>query len=147
MAVRFAFTVRPMAEDLNEQIIDEFRANGGKVGGPLAGQHVLLVTMSGARTGRIRTVPLGYYDDAGTPVVFASSMGASKHPQWYFNLRANPNVAVEIGDSQHAARARIVEGDEHEALWARVIQEKPFLVAHQAAAHPRTIPLIRLEEL
>ena len=133
--------------DFNEQVIEEFRANGGKVGGPLAGQQVLLVTMTGARTGQVRTVPLGYFDDDGTPVVFASSMGAPAHPQWYFNLKANPDVAVEIGTSQMAARARVVEGDERAALWERIIVAKPFLVAHQAAAHPREIPLVRLEEV
>ena len=136
-----------MADDFNEQVIDEFRTNGGSVGGPLAGQDLVLVTMTGARTGRIRTVPLGFYDDGGTAVLFASGMGASKHPQWYFNLLANPNVAVERGADHYAATARVVEGVEREGLWSRVIQAKPFLVAHQAAAHPRDIPLIRLEEL
>jgi deazaflavin-dependent oxidoreductase (nitroreductase family) len=136
-----------VAEDYNEQVIDEFRTNRGKVGGPLAGQDLVLVTMTGARTGRIRTVPLGYYDDVGTAVVFASAMGAPTHPHWYFNLVANPNVAVERRDAQYAATARVVEGVEREALWSRVVEEKAFLAAHQAAAHPREIPLIRLEEL
>jgi deazaflavin-dependent oxidoreductase (nitroreductase family) len=103
--------------------------------------------MQGAKSGRIRPVPLGYYDDAGTPVVFASAMGSPKHPQWYFNLLANPHVAVELGDAQFAATARVTEGAEYEGLWERVVAEKHFLGAHQAAAHPRRIPLIRLEEL
>ena len=132
--------------DFDEQVIDEFRSNGGKVGGPLAGQDLVLVTMTGARTGRVRTVPLGFYDDAGTAVVFASAMGAAEHPQWYFNLVANPNVAVERGTDAYAATARVVEGVEREGLWSRLVEEKPFLAAHQAAAHPREIPLIRLEE-
>jgi len=133
--------------DWNEQVIEEFRANRGKLGGPLAGQDLVLLTMQGARTGRVRTVPLGCFDDDGTAVVFASSMGAPAHPQWYFNLLANPDVVVERGGEQYPARARAVDGDEHDELWARVIEAKPFLVAHQAAAHPRRIPLIRLEEV
>jgi len=131
--------------DFNEQVIDEYRSTGGVLTGPLAGQQMLLVTHKGARTGKIRTTPLGYYDDAGTPVIFASMMGAPKHPQWYFNLLANPDVAVELGDAQFAARARVVVGAEREALWARVIEEKHFLAAHQLQTGGREIPLIRLE--
>ena len=131
--------------DFNEQVIDEYRANDGELSGPLQGQQVLLVTHKGARTGTVRTTPLGYFDDAGTPVLFASAMGAPTHPQWYFNLRANPDVAVEIGTDAFAATARVVEGAEREALWDRVIEEKPFLPAHQEATGGRTIPLIRLE--
>ena len=139
--------MRDVADDFNQQVIDEFRERGGKVGGPLAGQQLLLLTHQGARSGAIRTTPLGYFDDDGTPVVFASMMGAKRHPQWYFNLVARPDVVVEVGTSQVPARARVVEGDEREALWLRVIQEKPFLVAHQEATGGRVIPLIRLEEL
>jgi deazaflavin-dependent oxidoreductase (nitroreductase family) len=132
--------------DFNEQVIDEFRASGGRIAdGPLAGQQLLLLTHRGARTGAVRTTPLGYYDDVGTPVVFASMMGAPKHPQWFHNLVANPDVAVELGDDAFAATARVVEGKEREGLWARVIEEKGFLVAHQASAGDRQIPLIRLE--
>ena len=78
-------------------------------------------------------------------MLFASSMGAPKDPQWVHNLRANPDVAVELNGETFAATARIVEGKEREALWARVIEEKPFLVEHQERANPRQIPLIRLE--
>jgi deazaflavin-dependent oxidoreductase (nitroreductase family) len=133
--------------DLNEAVIDEYRETGGRLSGVLAGQQVLLLTHKGARTGTIRTTPLGYFDDFGTPVVFASSMGAPKHPQWYFNLVANPDVAVELGDAQFAATARVVEGAERDALWARVIEEKHFLAAHQLQTGGRQIPLIRLEEI
>ena len=132
--------------DFNEAVIDEYRARDGALSGPLAGQQVLLLTHKGARTGKIRTTPLGYFEDLdGTPVLFASSMGAAKHPQWYFNLVANPDVAVELGADAFAATARVVEGAEREHLWQRVIEEKPFLVAHQAQTGGRTIPLIRLE--
>jgi deazaflavin-dependent oxidoreductase (nitroreductase family) len=132
--------------DFNEQGIDEYRANDGVLTGPLAGQQVLLVTHKGARTGTVRTTPLGYYDDFGTPVVFASGMGAPRHPQWVFNLREFPNVAVELNGDAFSATAREVEGKEREALWARVIEEKPFLVAHEAKTGGRVIPLIRLEQ-
>jgi deazaflavin-dependent oxidoreductase (nitroreductase family) len=132
--------------DVNEQVIDEFRARGGHIAdGPLAGQQLLLITHKGARSGQVRTTPLGYYDDVGTPVVFASLMGGPSHPQWFHNLVANPDVAVEIGDDAYAATARVVEGKEYDGLWARVVEEKGFLVAHQASAGDRRIPLIRLE--
>lgn len=139
--------MRFVVEDVNQQVIDEFRHRGGKVGGPLAGQQLLLLTHQGATTGTIRTTPLGWFDDAGTPVVFASNAGAKKHPQWYVNLLARPDVVVEIGTTQLPAVARVVEGDERESLWLRVIHEKPFLVAHQESTGGRIIPLIRLEEL
>jgi deazaflavin-dependent oxidoreductase (nitroreductase family) len=132
--------------DFNQQVIDALRANEGVLtDGPLAGQQLLLITHKGARTGTIRTTPLGYYDDLGTPVLFASLLGGPRHPQWFHNLVANPNVAVELGGEAFSATARVVEGKERDALWARVIEEKPFLVEHQAKAEPRQIPLIRLE--
>lgn len=132
--------------DFNAEVIDEFRAAGGKVGGPLAGQDLLLVTHVGAKTGTVRTNPLGYFeDDDGTPVLFASLMGAPKHPQWFRNLVANPDVTVELGDDHFTARARVVEGDERTALWERILVDKPFLGQHQEKAGERVIPLIRLE--
>jgi deazaflavin-dependent oxidoreductase (nitroreductase family) len=132
--------------DFDQQVIDALRTSGGVLTeGPLAGQQLLLVTHRGARTGTVRTTPLGYYDDVGTPVVFASGMGAPVHPQWVFNLRVHPHVAVEINGEAFAATAREVEGKERESLWTRVIEEKSFLVEHQQRAEPRQIPLIRLE--
>jgi deazaflavin-dependent oxidoreductase (nitroreductase family) len=132
--------------DVNEAVIDEYRENGGRLSGPLAGQQVLLVTHKGARTGAVRTTPLGYFEDLdGTPVLFASMRGAAKHPQWNFNLVANPDVAVELGDEMFAATARVIEGAEREHLWLRVIEAKPFLRAHQESTGGRVIPLIRLE--
>jgi deazaflavin-dependent oxidoreductase (nitroreductase family) len=117
--------------DFNAEVIEEFRASGGKVGGPLAGQPVLLITHVGAKTGTVRTNPLGYFDDGGTPVLFASMMGAPNNPQWFHNLVANPDVTVELGDDHFAARALLVD--------------KPFLGQHQEKAGSRVIPLIRLE--
>jgi deazaflavin-dependent oxidoreductase (nitroreductase family) len=131
--------------DFDEAVIVESRERGGELTGALAGQQVLLLTHKGARTGKVRTTPLGYYDDFGVPVVFASMMGAPTHPQWYFNVVANPDVAVELGSDAFAARARVVEGPERDALWERVVAEKHFLGAHQAQTGGRVIPLIRLE--
>jgi deazaflavin-dependent oxidoreductase (nitroreductase family) len=141
----FVVTVTRVS-DFNEQVIDAYRASGGVIDeGPLAGQELLLLTHKGARTGTIRTNPLGYYDDAGTPVLFASLMGAPSNPQWFHNVVANPDVAVELGGEVFSATARVVEGAEREALWASVVEDKPFLVEHQARAGGRGIPLIRLE--
>lgn len=131
--------------DFNAEVIEEFRANGGKVGGPLQGQDLLLLTHVGAKTGTVRTNPLGWFDDDGVPVLFASLMGGPKHPQWFHNLVANPDVTVELGDDHFAARARVVEGNERDALWERTVVWKAFLVDHQAKTGGRVIPLIRLE--
>jgi deazaflavin-dependent oxidoreductase (nitroreductase family) len=133
--------------DFNEQVIDAYRSSRGQITeGPLAGQQLLLLTHRGARTGRVRTTPLGWFEDLdGTPVLFASLMGAPKHPQWFHNVVANPQVAVELGDEAFSAIARVVEGAEREQLWSRVTESKPFLVEHQSRTGGRVIPLIRLE--
>ncbi len=85
----------PMSFNLN--VIEEFRANGGRVGGPFEGGDLLLLTTTGARSGRPHTVPLGYVRAEGLILVVASAAGAPEHPQWYRNLLAHPVVRVELG--------------------------------------------------
>ena len=84
-------------KEMNRQIIDEFRANAGKVGGMFAGAPVLLLTTKGAKSGETRVNPLVYFDDAGRTVIIASYAGAAKNPPWYHNLVANPTVSIEVG--------------------------------------------------
>lgn len=129
--------------DFNADVIGEFRANGGAVGGPLTGVPLVLVTHRGARTGVTRTTPLGYYDDGDRLLLFASNMGAPRHPDWLHNLAASPRVTVELGEEVFEAEASVLSGTARDAAWERVIAARPFLVEHQQRAG-RRIPLVAL---
>ena len=103
----------------NQGVISEFRANHGVVSQPPF--PILLLTTTGARTGRPATVPLGFaVDDNGRVFVMASKAGAPRHPAWFHNLRANPAVTVELGDGSYQARAVVTEGEERDRLYAMV---------------------------
>ncbi len=128
----------------NQQIITEFRANGGKVGGPFAGGHLLLLTTTGARSGQPRTIPLGYPPDEDRIIVIASHLGAPSHPDWYHNLVAHPEATVELGSERFRVRAMVIEGEERERLWNRLAEQMSFLVEHQQKT-TRQIPLVALE--
>src|SRR2546423_15426987 len=94
-------------KDWNSQVIEEFRANGGKVGGPFAGAPLLLLTTVGAKSGQSRITPLVYTTDGDRMVIVASKAGAPTNPDWYHNLVANPTVTVEVGNERFQARAAI----------------------------------------
>jgi deazaflavin-dependent oxidoreductase (nitroreductase family) len=103
----------------NQAVISEFRANHGVVTQPAF--PILLLTTTGARTGRPATVPLGFaVDEQGRVFVIASKAGAPKHPAWFHNLRANPSVTVELGDQTFPARAVVTAGEERDRLYALV---------------------------
>jgi deazaflavin-dependent oxidoreductase (nitroreductase family) len=103
----------------NHGVISEFRANHGVVSQPPF--PILLLTTTGARSGRPATVPLGFaVDDSGRVFVIASKAGSPKHPAWFHNLRANPSVTVELGDSSFPARALVTDGEERDRLYAMV---------------------------
>jgi deazaflavin-dependent oxidoreductase (nitroreductase family) len=103
----------------NQAVISEFRANHGVVTQPAF--PILLLTTTGARTGRPVTVPLGFaVDEQGRVFVIASKAGAPKHPAWFHNLRANPSVTVELGDQTFPARAVVTAGEERDRLYALV---------------------------
>jgi deazaflavin-dependent oxidoreductase (nitroreductase family) len=103
----------------NQGVISEFRANHGVVSQPPF--PVLLLTTTGARTGRPATVPLGFaVDDSGRVFVLASKAGAPRHPAWFHNLLANPSVTVELGDRSFQAQAVVTEGEERDLLYAMV---------------------------
>ena len=105
----------------NQGVISEFRANHGTVSQPPF--PILLLTTTGARTGRPATVPLGIgVDDKGRVFVVASKAGAPKHPAWFHNLRANPTVTVELGDSSYQARAVVTTGEERDHLY-RIVSD------------------------
>ena len=103
----------------NQGVISEFRANQGVVSQPPF--PILLLTTTGAKTGRLATVPLGFgVDDNGRVFVVASKAGAPRHPAWFHNLRANPSVTVELGDRSFQARAIVTAGEERDRLYGKV---------------------------
>jgi deazaflavin-dependent oxidoreductase (nitroreductase family) len=130
--------------DWNAAIITEFRANGGKVGGRFANAPMVLITTRGARTGKLRTNPLVCLPDGNRLVIFASKGGAPTNPDWYHNLRANPDVTVEYGTETYAARAVVIEGAERDRLFAEQVKRFPAFADYQAKI-TRTIPVIALE--
>jgi deazaflavin-dependent oxidoreductase (nitroreductase family) len=130
----------------NERVIDEFRANEGRVGGPFADMPLLLLTTTGARSGRPHTTPLAYLEDGGRYVVFGSKGGAPTNPDWYHNLRANPGVAVELGADSFRARARVAEGEEREDFFERQKAARPVFADYERRT-TRAIPVIVLEPL
>jgi deazaflavin-dependent oxidoreductase (nitroreductase family) len=132
--------------DWNQQIIAEFRANSGKVGGPFEGAPMVLVQHRGARTGTERTTPLMYLPDGDDVVIFASKGGAPDNPDWYHNLLANPETTAELGTETVAVRARVAEGDEREDLWTRQKLAYPQFQAYEDATD-RVIPVVVLERL
>jgi deazaflavin-dependent oxidoreductase (nitroreductase family) len=130
-------------DDDNRQVIEEFRAHGGLVGGPLAGTPMLLLTVTGARTSRPRTVPVAYLDDGDRRLVAASNLGARKNPDWYYGLVAHPDVSVEVGDETYGATAIALHGDERDRAYSRWLHRYPCLAGHQARSG-RTIPMVAL---
>lgn len=132
-----------MPEDFNRQIIEEFRANRGQVGGMFAGGRLLLLTTTGARTGARRTNPLGYLPDGTRRLVIASAGGAPRHPDWYHNLLAHPRVTVEDGVFTYAADAVPLAGDERAEVFARAVEADQGWAAYQART-TRVLPVVAL---
>ena len=128
----------------NRKVIEEFRANDGILGPPFTGDSTLLLTTTGARTGRSHTVPIMFKEDGDRLLVIASASGAPRHPDWYRNLVAHPDVVVERGADRFDAVARTADGDERERLWRELLETHPFFADHQAQV-TRQIPLVLLE--
>jgi deazaflavin-dependent oxidoreductase (nitroreductase family) len=130
--------------DFNARIIKEFRSGGGTLGGPFAGAPLLLLTTTGAKTGKQRTNPLAYLPDGDRVVVFASKAGAPTNPDWYHNLLAHPDVTIEIDGETRPVRAVVVKGPERDELFARQKQAMPGFADYEAKTD-RVIPVIALE--
>ena len=130
--------------DWNISIIEEFRANGGNVGGPFAGATLLLLHTTGAKTGQKRISPLMYQQLDNGYAVFASKAGAPANPDWYHNILANPNVTIEIGDGSLACTASVASPEEREPIWER---QKAALAgfADYEARTDREIPVVLLQ--
>ncbi|WP_106402782.1 nitroreductase/quinone reductase family protein [Actinocorallia populi] len=133
-----------MPSSFNDAIIEEFRANGGRVGGPFEGGDLLLLTTTGARSGREHTVPLGYVRDGADLLVVGSAGGSDRHPAWYRNLLAHPMVRVEIGAETYGAIAVPAEGARREALFTKAVEAAPGYADYQKQTS-RTIPVVMLQ--
>lgn len=133
--------------DWNAKIIEEFRANGGKVGGRFEGAPLLLLHSTGAKTGKERVNPMMYQDIGDDRVaVFASKAGAPDNPDWFHNLVANPDASVEIGAGSRAVLARVAEGDEREQIWTTQKQRYPGFAEYEDKTEGlREIPVVILE--
>ncbi|MEV7809026.1 nitroreductase family deazaflavin-dependent oxidoreductase [Microbispora sp. NPDC088329] len=131
----------------NDKIIEEFRANGGKVGGAFEGKSLILLTTTGAKTGIARTNPVACLPDEDRLLIFASYAGAPRHPDWYHNLLANPTVTVEAGDGAaietFTATAVPLTGDERDRMYARQAELVPVFADYQARTS-RVIPVVAL---
>jgi deazaflavin-dependent oxidoreductase (nitroreductase family) len=127
----------------NQQIIAEFRANGGRVGGQFAGAPLLLLHTRGARTGQPRINPLAYTRDGERYVVIASKGGAPTNPDWYYNVGAHPRVTVEVGTEQFEAEATIPEEPERTRLYDQMAAVMPGFAEYQRNT-TRRIPVVVL---
>jgi deazaflavin-dependent oxidoreductase (nitroreductase family) len=130
--------------DFNRAVIDEFRANEGRVGGPFEGAPVLLLTSTGAKSGERRTTPVMYLPDGERMVVFASKGGSPTNPAWYHNLRTNPAATVEVGPETVDVNAVITSGEERERLFNQQSELYPQF-ADYAQKTTREIPVVALE--
>lgn len=132
--------------ETNKGVIEEFRANAGVCTGWLEGAPVVLVTMTGAKSGRELCSPLVYSTDGDDLVIIASKGGAPDHPNWYYNLVANPGVKVEVGTDAWDAMAVLTEGEERQRLFDQQAAQMPQFSEYEksASAADRVIPVFRL---
>ena len=132
--------------DWNKKIIDEFRANDGKVGGPFEGAPMLILHTKGRRSGRPRENPMVYQDVEGAYAVFASKGGAPTHPDWYGNVLADTEPEVELGTTRLKVRARAAEGEERERIWSEQKRRMPGFAEYEKKTQGiREIPVVILE--
>jgi deazaflavin-dependent oxidoreductase (nitroreductase family) len=129
--------------DFNARIIEEFRANEGRVGGAFDGSSLLLLHHTGAKSGQSRVNPLTYLEDDGRYVVFASRGGSPRNPAWYYNLKAHPNVVIEVGTDTIEAVASEATGEERERLYRTQAERIPQFAEYEKQTD-RVIPVMVL---
>jgi deazaflavin-dependent oxidoreductase (nitroreductase family) len=130
----------------NQTIIEEFRSNAGKVGkvgGPVEGAPLLLLTTTGAKSGVTRINPVAYFTDADRYIIVASYEGAPTNPPWYYNLLANPDVGVEVGSERFDATAQVVPEPERTKLFQRMTEVMAVFTEYQQRTS-RVIPVVAL---
>ena len=131
------------SNDWNAGVIAEFRRNHGKVGGNFKGAPLLLLRHIGARSGKPRVNPVMYLKDGNRYLVFASKGGADTNPDWYYNLKANPDIQIEVGDETIDVRVDEVTGPERDRLYARQASLYPSFAQYQRQTK-RIIPVMAL---
>jgi deazaflavin-dependent oxidoreductase (nitroreductase family) len=129
--------------DFNAQVIEEFRANEGVVGGMLEGMPVVLLHHTGAKSGTARVNPLAYQKDGGRYVIFASKAGAPTNPDWYYNIKAHPEVKIEVGTETIEVTASEATGEERDRLFSTQAENMPMF-AEYAQKTDRVIPVMVL---
>jgi deazaflavin-dependent oxidoreductase (nitroreductase family) len=131
-------------DDWNSRVIAEFRANGGKVGGPFEGSPLLLLHTTGAKSGQERVTPVMYRTVGDSYAVFASKAGAPNNPAWYHNLLANPAVRAEIGTKTVPLTARVADDTERDRLWTEQKTDYPGFAEYETKT-TRRIPVVILK--
>jgi deazaflavin-dependent oxidoreductase (nitroreductase family) len=131
---------------MNNQVIEEFRANHGVVGGRFKGMDVLLLHHVGAKSGKARVTPLVYGKDEDSFFIFASKAGAPTHPDWYHNLLANPDISIEVGSESVAVRAEVTQGAERQRLFDQQAALIPMVKEYAEKAGAREIPIFLLRK-
>ena len=134
----------PEVNDWNAKIIEEFRANGGRVGGQFEGAPILLLHSTGARSGQERVSPMMYRREGDAYAVFASKAGAPTNPDWFHNVVANPAASIEVGTETLQVVARVAAGDERDRIWTDQKAEYPGFAEYEAKT-TREIPVVILE--
>lgn len=130
-------------DDFNRNVVEEFRANGGKVGGPFEGGTLLLLHTTGAKSGQPRLSPLAYLEVDGRMLIVGSYAGAPKDPAWVHNLRANPKARIEVGTDAYDVTARELPAEERDAAYPKIIERAPVFAEYQSKT-TRAIPLFEL---
>jgi deazaflavin-dependent oxidoreductase (nitroreductase family) len=130
--------------DFNAKIIDEFHANEGRVGDMFEGMPLLLLHHTGAKSGQSRINPLAYQGDNGRYVIFASKAGAPTNPDWYHNLKAHPNVMIEVGTEKIDVLAEEATGDERDRLFRTQVERVPQFGEYEKKTDGRVIPVMIL---
>jgi len=130
----------------NKNIVDEFRANGGKVGGPFEGATLLLLTTTGAKSGRPRLAPLAYLTIDQKMIIVGSKAGADTNPDWVHNVRANPRAHIEVGTDAYDVTVRELPSEERDATYPKVVELAPGFGEYQAKTS-RVIPLFELQRV
>lgn len=144
--------VTPVAEegwvsdmaDFNTAIIEEFRANGGQVGGPFEGTPLVLLTTRGAKSGKVHVNPVAYRSEGDRLFVFASKAGAPTNPDWYYNLKAHPAITIEVGAETIEVTATVLEGEERDRIYAEQANQYDAFRQYQAGTD-RIIPVVALD--
>jgi deazaflavin-dependent oxidoreductase (nitroreductase family) len=132
-----------MPNDWNQSVVEEFRANNGKVGGRFEGAPLLILKTTGAKTGRVHVSPMMYQADGDRFLIFASKGGSPTHPDWYHNLVANPRATIEVGDETFDVDAEVLTGEERDRFFAIQAERYPGFAEYQEKTE-RIIPVIAL---